>query len=108
MLCIETSPSSSVRKIDEIIESFEVTTKTITHPIPCETFPAPSNDVTAVPALPDAVAGGEASTVDEFEVSVACTSACFGLCRDDDFQVPRGKNLLSKKFTKQKLRQKFP
>lgn len=44
----------------------------MTHLILYETFPAPSNVVIAIPALPDAVVGEAASVVDEFEVSAAC------------------------------------
>lgn len=66
-----------------------------TNPVLYGTFPAPSNDVTAAPVLQDVVAEAEASAVGEFEVSVACTSACFGPCRDGDFQAPKGKILKS-------------
>lgn len=40
----------------------------ITNLILCETFPAPSNDVAAIPVPPNAVAEEAASVVDESEV----------------------------------------
>jgi hypothetical protein len=80
----------------------------ITHLIPCETFPAPSNDVIAIPALPDAVAEGAASVVDEFEVSAACIWACFGLCRGDGFQVPGDGNFWNKLIFSKKVEWQFP
>lgn len=68
-------------------------TTTITHLILCGTFPVPSNDVIAAPALPSVVFAAVASIVDEFEVSVACTLACFELCQGGGFRVPVEKRM---------------